>query len=103
MSTVSESKPWCAITSAENEAGIDSQPFTVTSPRAHFVFSVFSRTMSSVAWCVSGHPAHVDRHGAEAELRDLHVPQADVPHQPGQLRRRDEPLDRPRQISIGPP
>src|SRR5947208_1961698 len=39
MSTVSESKPWWAMTSAENPLGIDSQPFTTASPRAQIVLS----------------------------------------------------------------
>src|SRR4029453_16185638 len=47
MSTVSESNPWWAITSAENELGIDSQPFTTASPRAQMFLSVFSLTMLS--------------------------------------------------------
>src|SRR6266699_1257814 len=52
MSTVSESNPWWAITSAENELGIDSQPFTTASPRAQIFLSVFSLTMlsSSCEW-----------------------------------------------------
>src|SRR3989454_7503100 len=47
MSTVSESKPWWAMTSAENPLGIDSQPFTTASPRAQIVLSVFSLTSLS--------------------------------------------------------
>src|SRR5947208_2096042 len=47
MSTVSESKPWCAMISAENELGIDSQPFTTASPRAQIALSVFSLTSIS--------------------------------------------------------
>src|SRR5258706_3098295 len=44
MSTVSESNPWCAMISAENELGIDSQPFTTASPRSQIALSVFSLT-----------------------------------------------------------
>src|SRR2546427_5520713 len=47
MSTVSESNPWWAITSAENELGMDSQPFTTASPRAQIFLRVFSRTCVS--------------------------------------------------------
>src|SRR5262245_53175312 len=47
MSTVSESKPWWAITSAENELGIESHPFTTASPRAQIFRSVFSLTTIS--------------------------------------------------------
>src|SRR5438445_1318762 len=47
MSTVSESNPWWAITSAENELGIDSHPFTTASPRAQIFLSVFSLTTLS--------------------------------------------------------
>src|SRR5881628_1183054 len=36
------------MTSAENPVGIASQPFTTASPRAHIVFSVFSRTSLSL-------------------------------------------------------
>src|SRR5205809_5909849 len=48
MSTVSESNPWCAMISAENELGIDSQPFTTASPRAQIALSVFSLTSLSL-------------------------------------------------------
>src|SRR4026209_1637077 len=44
MSTTRESKPWCAITSAEKLDGIDSHPLTTTPPFAQIVFTVFSRT-----------------------------------------------------------
>src|SRR2546428_8127507 len=47
MSTVRESNPWWAMTSAENALGIDSHPFTTASPRAQIVFSVFSLTSPS--------------------------------------------------------
>ena len=47
MSTVSESKPWWAITSAENELGMDSHPFTTASPFAQIFFSAFSLTSLS--------------------------------------------------------
>src|ERR1700752_2769395 len=47
MSTVSESNPWWAMTSAENELGIDSHPLTTASPRAQIFLSVFSLTMRS--------------------------------------------------------
>src|SRR5213592_166910 len=47
MSTVSESNPWWAITSAEKALGMESQPFTTASPRFQIVFSVFSRTSFS--------------------------------------------------------
>src|SRR5439155_1073462 len=54
MSTVSESNPWCAMISAENELGIDSQPFTTASPRAQIALSVFSLT--SVSFWEKGAP-----------------------------------------------
>src|SRR5690242_14053676 len=44
MSIVSESNPWCDITSAENALGIDSQPLTTASPRAHISFSLLALT-----------------------------------------------------------
>src|SRR5881396_386434 len=47
MSTVRESNPWWAMTSAENALGIDSHPFTTASPRAQIVLSVFSLTSPS--------------------------------------------------------
>src|SRR4030095_1156625 len=47
MSTVSESNPWWAITSAENELGIANHPFTTASPRAQIFLSVFSLTTLS--------------------------------------------------------
>ena len=47
MSMVSESKPWCAITSAEKPLGMESQPFTTASPRAQIFFSAFSLTSFS--------------------------------------------------------
>ena len=53
MSIVSESKPWWAITSAEKELGIDSQPFTTASPRAQIFFSVFSLTSISCQMILS--------------------------------------------------
>src|SRR5262249_3788189 len=43
MSTTRESKPWCAITSAEKLDGIDSHPLTTTPPFAQIDFTVFSR------------------------------------------------------------
>ncbi len=45
MSTTRESKPWCAITSAEKLDGIDSHPLTTTPPFAQIDFTVFSRTV----------------------------------------------------------
>ena len=47
MSTTRESKPWCAITSAEKLDGIDSHPLTTTPPLAQIDFTVFSRTSGS--------------------------------------------------------
>src|SRR5205814_1162143 len=47
MSTVSESKPWWAMTSAEKPVGIDSHPFTTASPVFQIAFSVFSLTSLS--------------------------------------------------------
>src|SRR5256885_1159055 len=47
MSTVSESKPWWAMTSAEKPVGIDSHPFTTASPFFQIAFSVFSLTSFS--------------------------------------------------------
>ena len=43
MSIVSESNPWCDITSAENALGIDSQPFTTASPFFQISLSLFAR------------------------------------------------------------
>src|SRR6185503_1425594 len=69
MSTGSESKPWWAITSAENELGIDSQPFTTASPRAQIFLSVFSlTTLSSVFEWSGGYERSSGRHTA----RKLH-------------------------------
>src|SRR4029450_4256365 len=51
MSTVSESNPWWAITSAENELGIDNHPLTTASPRAQIFLSVFCLATLS---CVFG-------------------------------------------------
>src|SRR5947208_3471381 len=48
MSTVSESKPWCAMTSAVKAVGIDSHPLTAVSPRFHIVLRRFSRTVLSL-------------------------------------------------------
>ena len=45
MSTVSESKPWWAMTSAEKALGMDSHPLTTASPLAQIFLSVFSRTV----------------------------------------------------------
>src|SRR5947207_3561510 len=47
MSTVSESKPWWAMTSAEKPVGIDSHPFTTASPFFQIALSVFSLTSLS--------------------------------------------------------
>src|SRR5436309_3253009 len=66
MSTVSESNPWWAITSAENELGIDSHPFTTASPRAQIFRSVFSLTTLS---CSSGEGLRL------RELRAAHRPE----------------------------
>jgi hypothetical protein len=41
---VSESKPWCAITSAEKPLGMDSHPLITASPFAQIFFNAFSRT-----------------------------------------------------------
>src|SRR3989449_11193689 len=48
MATVSESKPWCAMTSAVKAVGIDSHPLTAVSPRFHIVLRRFSRTVLSL-------------------------------------------------------
>src|SRR5438034_1014494 len=48
MSSVSESKPWCAMTSAVKAVGIDSHPLTAVSPRFHIVLRRFSRTVLSL-------------------------------------------------------
>src|SRR3989442_5316602 len=48
MSTVSESKPWCAMPSAVKAVGIDSHPLTGVSPRFHIVLRRFSRTVLSL-------------------------------------------------------
>src|SRR5579863_171361 len=42
MSTVTLSKPHCAITSAENPDGIASQAFTTTLPDAHVSLTLFA-------------------------------------------------------------
>src|SRR5437773_10581000 len=47
MSTVSESKPWWAMTSAETTVGIASHPFTTASRFFQIAFSVFSLTSLS--------------------------------------------------------
>src|SRR4030095_13919430 len=47
MSIVSESNPWCDITSAENALGMASQPFTTASPRAQISLSLLARTADS--------------------------------------------------------
>ena len=49
MSTVRESNPWWAITSAEKALGIASQPLITASPLAQIAFSVFSLTVVSFA------------------------------------------------------
>src|SRR3978361_122021 len=42
MSTVTLSKPHCAITSAENPEGIASQAFTTALPEAHIFLTLFA-------------------------------------------------------------
>src|SRR5262252_6753418 len=42
MSTVTLSKPHCAMTSAENPEGIASQAFTTTLPDAHISLTLFA-------------------------------------------------------------
>src|SRR5437867_11656121 len=54
MSTVSESNPWWAMTSAANELGIDSHPLTTASPRAQIFFTVFSLTTLSCPFGAGG-------------------------------------------------
>src|SRR2546428_5637797 len=56
MSTVSESNPWWAMTSAANELGIDSHPLTTASPRAQISFTVFSLTTLSCPFGEGGPP-----------------------------------------------
>src|SRR5436309_7147105 len=105
MSTVRESNPWWAITSAEKLAGIDSHPLTTASPRAHFALIVFSRTggVSSREWRSLRDPADVDRHRTETDPRDPHVGEPHVLHQPRELPRRDEAVHGPRQVGVGLP
>src|SRR3989454_6688425 len=74
MSTVSESNPWWAMTSAENELGIDSQPFTTASPRAQIFLNVFSLTTFS---CLLGEGGSASR-----ELRTAHCPEVAPPADP---------------------
>src|SRR4051794_28096338 len=45
MSTVTLSKPHCAITSAENPEGIASQAFTTALPEAHVFLTLFVGTV----------------------------------------------------------
>src|SRR5688500_4454003 len=47
MSMVRESKPWCAMTSAEKALGMASQPLTTASPRFQMDRSVLARTSHS--------------------------------------------------------
>src|SRR5262245_32582603 len=58
MSMVSESNPWCDITSAENPLGMDSHPFTTASPFAQISFSLFARTAETPL----GGPGHTQAH-----------------------------------------
>src|ERR1700733_16211591 len=46
MSTVTLSKPHCAITSAENPDGIASQAFTTALPEAHTFLTLFATLCS---------------------------------------------------------
>src|ERR1700681_895717 len=48
MSTVTLSKPHCAITSAENPDGIASQAFTTALPEAHTFFTLFATLFPSL-------------------------------------------------------
>jgi hypothetical protein len=47
MSTVSESKPWCDITSEAKELGMLSQPLMAASPRFQMSLSVLALTRAS--------------------------------------------------------
>src|ERR1700733_9343448 len=51
MSTVTLSKPHCAITSAENPDGIASQAFTTALPEAHTFLTLFATLCSFPVWC----------------------------------------------------
>src|SRR5437899_1536231 len=72
MSTVSESNPWWAITSAENELGIDSHPFTTASPRAQIFLSVFSLTTLSCLEKGAPPPSRLPPSPSLRELRTAH-------------------------------
>src|SRR5260370_6930242 len=48
MSTVTLSKPHCAITSAENPDGIASQAFTTALPEAHTFLTLFATLFPSL-------------------------------------------------------
>src|SRR5512144_3114014 len=57
MSTVIESNPWCAITSAENALGIDAHPLTTASPFAQMSRSLFALTSHSWMGLLDDGPA----------------------------------------------
>jgi hypothetical protein len=58
MSTVTLSKPHCAITSAENPEGIASQAFTTALPEAHTFLTLFAigRVSLFLARCLLQNP-----------------------------------------------
>jgi len=53
ISTVTLSKPHCAITSAENPDGIASQAFTTALPEAHTFLTLFAIARVSCFWTVA--------------------------------------------------
>jgi hypothetical protein len=67
MSTVTLSKPHCAITSAENPEGIVSQEFTTTLPDAHISLTLFAIAFPLGYDLLFGQPT--DRREAPPEKR----------------------------------
>src|ERR1700754_1767817 len=55
MSTVTLSKPHCAITSAENPEGIASQAFTTALPEAHTFLTLLATFYSFPIWLIVRH------------------------------------------------
>src|SRR2546426_2154698 len=91
MSTVSESNPWWAMTSAANELGIDSHPLTTASPRAQIFFTVFSLTTRS---CLFGEGGSAPLSTPPRTRGASAPPPARLPREPAGRRRRP-PLDSP--------
>src|SRR3989304_929521 len=70
MSIVSESNPWCAMTSAEKGLGIATQPFAPAPPFAQMARSVFSLTVPLLSELRPAHDAEVAP-AAEPEVLGL--------------------------------